>query len=140
MYEDIINMEYPNAEIENFFSDDVLRAAQFAPFSALTGYDDVISETARIVEKKIELDESAKEEIDRKLIYLKENMTFQKVAVTHYVADKTKEGGKYVVKTGKIKRISNEEKKIVFDDKTEILIKNILKMESPVFKNFEVTE
>ena len=38
------------------------RAAQFAPFAALTGYDDMVAEEARIVDNKIELSET---EIDR---------------------------------------------------------------------------
>ena len=34
------------------------RAAQFSPFAALTGYAGVIRETARLTDRKIELDET----------------------------------------------------------------------------------
>lgn len=63
MYDDIINMEYPNAEIERDFPDKVLRAAQFAPFAALTGYDDAVKETARQTYEKINANEYTKENI-----------------------------------------------------------------------------
>ena len=47
-FEDILNMQYPNSEIEKDFPDKILRAAQFAPFAALTGYDEAVIETARL--------------------------------------------------------------------------------------------
>lgn len=45
-YDDILNYQYPNPEIERDFGESVLRAAQFAPFAALTGFDEAIDETA----------------------------------------------------------------------------------------------
>ena len=42
------------------------RAAQFAPFAALTGYDSAIKETGRLTDKKIELDEEALTALDMK--------------------------------------------------------------------------
>ena len=63
-FDDILNMPYPNMQIEKDFPDKVLRAAQFAPFAALTGYDDAVTEKARLTEKKIELDEYEKEELN----------------------------------------------------------------------------
>lgn len=45
-FQDILNMQYPNPEIEKDFPDKILRAAQFAPFAALTGYDEAVIETA----------------------------------------------------------------------------------------------
>jgi hypothetical protein len=73
-YNDILNMKYPNIETEIFFGDAVLREAQFAPFAALTGHDDAIKETARITDEKIELDEYEKEDINHKLVYIKDNI------------------------------------------------------------------
>ena len=60
-FEDILNMQYPNPEIEKDFPDKILRAAQFAPFAALTGYDEAVIETARLTDSKLELDEYTKE-------------------------------------------------------------------------------
>ena len=56
-YDDILNMPYPNPEIEKDFLDKILRSAQFAPFAALTGHDEAIEETARLTDSKVELDE-----------------------------------------------------------------------------------
>lgn len=42
------------------------RAAQFAPFAALTGYDSAIKETGRLTNERIELDEEALTALDRK--------------------------------------------------------------------------
>lgn len=69
-FEDILNMQYPNSEIEKDFPDKILRAAQFAPFAALTGYDEAVIETARLTDRKLELDEYTKEELNRKLNFM----------------------------------------------------------------------
>ena len=63
-YDDILNMEYPNPEIEKDFPDRILREAQFAPFAALTGYNDAISETARQTDGRTELDEYELEKLN----------------------------------------------------------------------------
>lgn len=57
-------MNYPNPEIEKDFPDKILRAAQFAPFAALNGYEEAVAETARLTDKKIELDEYQKDELN----------------------------------------------------------------------------
>lgn len=59
-YYDILNMKYPNPEIERDFPDKVHRAAQFAPFAALTGHDEAIEETV----KRIEIEAEKTEEYD----------------------------------------------------------------------------
>lgn len=63
-YEDILDMEYPNPEIEKAFPDKVLRAAQFAPFAALTGYGDAVSETAKRVDSETDAVEEADDDKD----------------------------------------------------------------------------
>lgn len=73
-FQDILNMQYPNPEIEKDFPDKILRAAQFAPFAALTGYDEAVIETARLTDSKLELDEYTKEELNRKLNFISENI------------------------------------------------------------------
>ena len=61
------------------------RAAQFAPFAALTGHDAVIRETARQVGRKIELSEDVKVELDRKIRELSENINKQpEIAITYF--------------------------------------------------------
>jgi hypothetical protein len=104
-YDDIINMPHhvsatrPQMSREN-------RAAQFSPFAALTGYDAAVLETARVTEQKIELGESAIDELDMKLNMLADMIdSHPKVSITHFVPDTKKDGGSYVTTTGAVKRI-----------------------------------
>ena len=137
-YNDIINMPYPNPEIEKDFPDKILRAAQFAPFAALTGYDEAVIETARLTDSKLELDEYTKEELNRKLNFLRENIdNLSETSITYFVPDKKKAGGKYVTKKGYIKKIREFESDVVFDDDTEVLIDDILYIESSLFVEIE---
>ena len=73
MYKDIINNPYPNRETEKSFPQEVNRAAQFAPYAALKGFEELVAETARTTQKFIEPDEGIKEEINRRLRYLADN-------------------------------------------------------------------
>ena len=61
-YEDIIHLAYPVPSRRQRMSM-IDRAAQFSPFAALVGYDDAIEETARLTDKRIELDENEKDGI-----------------------------------------------------------------------------
>ena len=127
-YNDIINLphyvskKHPQMPIEE-------RAAQFAPFAALVGYEDEIEETARITTKKIELNEEEKNMLDMKLNVLKEQMKVQiypEIKVIYFIADVRKEGGKYINISGTIKKIDEFKQVIILDDKTEIPIKDII--------------
>jgi len=89
-YDDIINMPHhvSKKHPQMSFHD---RSAQFAPFAALVGFDDMVEETARIVSKKIEINEEQKEEINKKLQEIKEKIEEKPVAIiTYFVPDKYK--------------------------------------------------
>ena len=84
------------------------RAAQFAPFAALTGYDDMITEEARLVDNKIELDNTEIEIINQKLEILADSISNgekPEVSITYFVPDLLKNGGKYETVTEVIKKI-----------------------------------
>lgn len=82
------------------------RAAQFSPFSALTGYEEEIRETARLTCRKIDLDENARALLDETLHVLEERLSeHPEISVTCFVPDAHKEGGAYVTVTGKLKKI-----------------------------------
>ncbi len=137
-FDDIINMQYPNLEIEKDFPDKILRAAQFEPYAALTGHDEAVKETARLTDTKLVLDENVKEELDRKLNYLIDYCDFfPEVTITYFVPDEKKNGGKYINKTGIIKKIVEYDEAIVLDDNSEIKINDILMIESDVFNNVD---
>ena len=125
-YEDIINMphhvseKHPQMSIEG-------RAAQFAPFAALTGYSEAVKETARLTEKRIELDEGLKLQLNNKLKKIIENInTKPQITFTYFVYDDKKEGGKYVNKTGYVKKIDIANEYIQLVDKTKIPINEII--------------
>ena len=127
-YEDIINMphhvstKHPQMSLHD-------RSAQFAPFAALVGFDDMVEETARIVDKKIEVNEEQKEKLDLKLKEIKQKINLKPiVTITYFVPDKFKEGGKYVTVTEKIKKIDEYKKQIILEKNMEIQIENILKI------------
>ena len=128
-YDDIINLPHhvsrtrPRMSLEQ-------RSAQFAPFAALTGYEDEIAETGRLVDGRIDLDEGMKQILDIKLHKITDNIKEQpKATITYFIPDNRKDGGKYVTATGKIKKIDSFKNVIILVDGTEILVNDIVDME-----------
>lgn len=106
------------------------RAAQFAPFAALTGHDAIIRETARQVDAPIELTESRREELNRKLRRIDAWVDkAPKVAITHYVADERKSGGAYLITTADVRKIDQYANVIVLADGSGIGIETICDIE-----------
>ena len=136
-YKDILNMKYPNPEIERDFPDKILREAQYAPFAALTGYNDAIDEAARQTDRKIGLDEYEIERLNNKLKYLSEASETDEVVITYYVPDKKKDGGAYVSKSGVVIKVREYERDVVTDDGTKIPIEDIYSISGKMFDDFE---
>ena len=136
-YDDILNMQYPNPEIEKDFPDKILRSAQFAPFAALTGHDEAIEETARLTDSKIELDEYQKAELNDKIQFINNSDTDDEVSITYFVPDKKKSGGAYITKRGIVLKVREYEKDVVMDDGTEIPFENIIAIEGNQFNERE---
>lgn len=133
-YEDIINLPHhqstkrPQMPLKD-------RAAQFAPFAALTGYDAEIRETARLTDAKIELDESTLAILNDKLQIILDNLdTEPEVTITYFKPDTKKAGGAYIEHTGTVKRIDEYERTVIFMDMTAILIEDILDIQSAIFQ------
>lgn len=133
-YDDIINL--PRYEIKHKRMSIESRSAQFAPFSALTGYEDEVRETGRVTDNKIELDDEQKQIINNKLLYVLINNDSE-VTITYFVRDLKKSGGKYVDKTGYIKKIDRIKQLIIFTDKTQIVIDDIINVSSDLFNDIE---
>lgn len=134
-YEDIINLphhvskKHPQMSIWS-------RSAQFAPFAALTGYDDAVKETARLTDKRLEIDEGLKNILNNKLQYILENKLLQpEITFTYFVYDNKKSGGKYIEKTGVVKKIDLNEKNIMLKDKTKISIDEIINITGDILEN-----
>ena len=102
------------------------RAAQFSPFAALTGYDDMIAEEARETGSRIHLEEREQLILDEKIALIAEN-GHPDISVTYFVPDKMKEGGSYVTVAGRVKRIDTAFRKILLND-TEIDLKDVIRI------------
>lgn len=102
------------------------RAAQFAPFAALTGHDALIRETARLTDRPMELTESARAELDGMLRSLREGMT---VLVTCFVPDQRKEGGAYVQRSGTVRKVDAYGQSLIFTDGTDVPFQFIAELE-----------
>lgn len=132
-YDKIINLPHHQSKNRKRMSM-TERAAQFGAFRALTGYEDEIAETARRTDKKIELDEYAKTDINTKLQYIIDHIEDeQEIAVTYFVPDSKKSGGVYITINGVVSKIMEYEKILVFEDGTEIPIEEIFSIEGGQF-------
>lgn len=127
-YDDIINMPHHESKMHPRMSAQN-RAAQFAPFAALTGYDDELRETIRLTDKKIELEEEAKEEINRRLQEIKSKIhNYPNITFTYFIKDFKKDGGAYITTYGIVKKIDENRNVIILDNKEEIPINDILEI------------
>ena len=92
------------------------RAAQFAPFAALTGYADMVSEEARTVDRRIDLSDQEIEELSQQLTLLSESLregVRPAASVTFFVPDPLKAGGTYETRTEQIKGIDSARGKLI---------------------------
>lgn len=107
------------------------RAAQFAPFAALTGHGAAVEETARLTEERMELDETCKAVINRQLMFLKKQSDKKPdVSITYFAEDMRKSGGVYVTVNGCVKRIDEHKRLVILTDGTKIPIDDIIEIES----------
>ena len=102
------------------------RAAQFAPFAALTGYDSAIKETGRLTGEKTEQDEDALAALDMRYRMLSESLDAKpEFTITFYQADDRKEGGRYLSITGRVRKIDEYERLIIMQDGAKIPMDDI---------------
>lgn len=127
-YEDIIALSRP-VSARRVSMPRYDRAAQFSPFAALTGYDGVIAETARLTDRQVELDEGGKAELDEKLREIQAHIgDMPQVTVTYFREDGCKAGGAYLTVTGKVKKIDEYAQTLVFADGSGIDIGQIYRI------------
>ena len=114
------------------------RAAQFAPFAALTGYDAAIKETGRLTDERIELDVEALSALDMKYQLLMEALDeAPEVTITYFRPDERKAGGKYVSAVGAVKKIDDFERRITMRDGTRIPTDDVLSIDGELFSSLE---
>lgn len=102
------------------------RAAQFAPFAALSGYDGAIQETARLTDRFVEQDEETLDELNRQLGQLMSAIAAQpEVTFTCFAPDEKKAGGAYRSVTGRIRRIDEVARTFILTDGTVLSFDNV---------------
>ena len=133
-YDDIIDLPHPTSRrhprmpIRD-------RAAIFSPFAALSGHGAAIAETARLTERRIELDEDTRAELDRKQAVLLEHIDKQpEITVTWFQPDERKDGGAYRTAAGRLRKFRELERVLVLADGTEIPLEDVVALESDIFR------
>lgn len=146
-YDDIINLAH-HVSVRHPKMSIAARAAQFAPFSALTGFDDAVNETARLTEEKAELDENRKAQLDARIKFIQEYLkgTFEldesvskKVKVTYFEKDDKKEGGFYKEEKGEIKKVDAYAQRLIMESGRAVPIYDIYDLEGEMFYISEFT-
>ena len=136
-YDDIIKLPHHVSKRHPQMSI-MARSAQFAPFAALSGYDEAVKETARLTDKRLEIDDGLKSILNNKLQYILENININpEIVFTYFVYDKKKTGGKYIEKIGIVKKIDLIEKYIQLTDKSKIPIEEIIDINGEIFNELE---
>ena len=139
-YEDIVDLphhvsrKHPQPTVAD-------RAARFAPFAAITGYEEMVLEEARITEERIDLDEGTLSILNEKLNMIQEFIDEEpEVTITYFEPDKKKSGGAYIDITGTVKRIDEYEHLVIMTDGKKIRIENIYGLESDLFYSLGVDD
>ena len=132
-YEDIVNLP-PHISKRHPQPSMMDRAARFAPFAAITGYEEMVLEEARVTEERIDLDEGALALLNEKLNMIQEFLDEEpEVTITYFEPDKKKSGGAYITITGIVKRIDEYEHFVLMIDGKKIYIDSIYDIESDLF-------
>ena len=132
-YDDIIDLPCPTSTRHPRMAR-IDRAAQFAPFAALTGYDAAIFEAARLTEREIELNEDMTEKLDRWSALLTDILDSEpRLKITYFISDKKKDGGSYKTVEGRLTAFDRHKKTITIDRREIIPLVNVKEMHSELF-------
>lgn len=144
-YDDIIAL--PHHVSENHPQMPLLsRAAQFSPFAALTGYDAAIHEAARVTQAFAEPGQDRKEQLDRQLFLIREDLSRQpasmrpEIQVVYFQPDSRKDGGAYVTFKGQVKRIDDCRRQLIFMDGTALPLENLFSITGELFRDLDNTD
>ena len=136
-YDDIINLPHPTSAkhprmpLSDRAAQFAPFAAQFAPFAALSDHSAALAETARLTDQRMELDKDARAALDLKQQLLLERIKERpEITVTWFQPDAKKDGGRYIVSTGRLKRIHEADQVLILADGLRIPIGDIVELES----------
>ena len=127
-YEDIVNLTRPISPAHPPMPK-ADRAAQFAPFAALTDYHEAIREATRFTDEKKELDEQAISLLSEKLHFLQQNVHLHpKITILYFLPDRQKAGGTYLSATGFLKKIDRNNHVVILQNGTSIPFDDIIEI------------
>lgn len=127
-YDDIISLPHPDPEFHPRMSE-MDRAAQFAPFAALTGYDEMVSEKSRCTDERIELDEEQCLSLNEALSDVISRIgKYPAVAVTWFRKDSRKSGGAYVRSEGRVRDVELPGRLMILTDGRKICLDDIVSL------------
>jgi hypothetical protein len=136
-YADIIDLPHHQSDTRPKMSN-YDRAAQFSPFSALTGHADSIKETARLTDDYNEPSEQMKAIMDKKILFLMEQLENQpEITITFFKPDEKKEGGAYITITGVVKKIKTYERQMQMTTGDLIPIDMIFGIDGEIFSKID---
>ena len=133
-YDDIIDLPHHVSKKHPPMSP-LNRAAQFSPFAALTGHGDAVRETERLTDPFVEPDEDRKEQLNRRLRLIREHPDQNpECEITYFRPDEKKEGGAYVTLRGRIEKIDEYRRQILFTDGQVLPIDQIFSIRGELFQ------
>lgn len=115
------------------------RAAQFAPFAALSGYDAEVQEAGRLTDRPIEPDEYEKEALNARLQLLARHLREKwVVSLVFFQPDERKAGGAYVTRTGTVKKFREAERILILTDGTVIPLDDLIALDGEEFAAYDL--
>jgi len=132
-YDDIINLPR-HVSTKRPPMSNLDRAAQFAPFAALTGHEEAVKETARMTDRRLELGEHEKQALDQKLRIIVDRLEdFPQVTIRYFIPDSKKAGGQYVKVSGSVKKVDEYERLLIMSNDIKIPIEEIIEINGEIF-------
>ena len=127
-YEDMLDMPRPSSDLHPKMNR-TSRAAQFAPFAALTGFEELVKEEERSIETKIFLSEDEKLRINNMILNAINSEDPYEISVKFFVEDERKNGGAYFTRVGVPIKIDEYERVLFMADGTKIDLDGIVSAE-----------
>jgi len=128
MYDDIIHLPHHSSPTRPRMSMED-RAAQFAPFAALTGHEAAVAEAGRLTEQRIELAPDSRVELDTIFRQLKSMAVQPEIAITYFRPDERKEGGAYITRSTRLRQIAPVKHTLTLEDGEIVAMEDVLEIQ-----------
>lgn len=141
VYADIIDLPHHQAENRPHMSLHD-RAAQFAPFAALTGFDGMVKEEARLTDAELTLSESEIEILNQKLTLISDVIMDGEhpyITVTYFRPDEQKAGGCYEAVSGYVKKVDPVARKVLLFSSDDVNDRRVTPIEIEIDKISDIS-